>query len=226
MIRTYDIDGVLCMNGWLGMRPASEFDVSITGRSFEEEEETLAFLEFHGIKNRVYFNEIPYEEKTRVKSGHHKANVINKLLRSGHDIAVHYEDDPEQIGIIRELTLHVLPATYVAPGPLWARQRLGLAGTARLALCFDLPPGAGCRAPAEEHPVVGGRCVGSRCTPAGAAHAHRRRRRRRRPGAVWAAHRGCRRAPDPGQREAGPAAGLQPPRHVPAAGPIAAKLGV
>ena len=92
------------MNGWLGMRPASEFDIIITGRSIDEEKETRDFLHFNGINNEVYFNGIPFDHKTRSLSGYHKAKVINQLLAQGKDIAVHYEDDPEQAAIIRENT--------------------------------------------------------------------------------------------------------------------------
>ena len=104
MIRTYDIDGVLCMDGWLGMRPASQYDLIITGRSVDEEKETRDFLFFNGIQNEVYFNNVPFDQKTRTSSGHHKATVLNKLLRQGKDIVVHYEDDPLQAEIIRDKT--------------------------------------------------------------------------------------------------------------------------
>ena len=55
-INGFDIDGVIHLgNGVCGVRPGPN-DVIITGRSYEEEPETKAFLHKHGIKNHVYKN--------------------------------------------------------------------------------------------------------------------------------------------------------------------------
>jgi len=102
-MRTFDIDGVICMGDWVGVRPSPN-DIIITGRSFEEEAETLSFLRNNGIDNTVYFNPIKFEEKSRESSGRHKANVINDLLQSGVEILCHFEDDEVQAQIIERET--------------------------------------------------------------------------------------------------------------------------
>jgi len=101
-IRTFDIDGVINLDEMgIGLRPTSEDDVIITGRSFEEEEETLKFLRDNGINNKVYFNPLKFSEKTRESSGLHKANVINNLQKDGFTVLFHVEDDLKQIEQIR-----------------------------------------------------------------------------------------------------------------------------
>ena len=102
-IRTFDIDGVICMGDWVGVRP-SPFDVIITGRSYEEKQETLVFLSRHGIDNRVYFNDVKFEDKTRESSGKHKANIINQLTKQGQEILCHFEDDEVQAQVIERET--------------------------------------------------------------------------------------------------------------------------
>lgn len=102
-MNSFDIDGVIYMGpGRTGVFPGPD-DVIITGRSYEEEEETLAMLRARGINNRVYFNPLPYEEKTRSASGLHKARVLATLT----DVQIHFEDDPIQAKAIRELCPHV-----------------------------------------------------------------------------------------------------------------------
>ena len=86
-INSFDFDGVVS----LGICP-SENDVIITGRSFEEREETERFLLKRGIKCNVYYNPLPFDLKTRISSGEHKANIINTLG----NIKYHFEDDPVQ----------------------------------------------------------------------------------------------------------------------------------
>ena len=88
----FDIDGVISV----GIYPGPN-DVIITGRSYEEREETIDFLRGRGIMNDVYFNPIPFNKKTRQKSGIHKACMIQKL-----NPVIFFEDDPIQWEIIEE----------------------------------------------------------------------------------------------------------------------------
>lgn len=100
-INTYDIDGVIWLpEPYVGLKPEVN-DIIITGRSFEEEDETQKFLESRNIYNEVYFNPLPYAEKDREKSAAHKANVLFDLLNEGYKIGIHFEDDPLQAEIIR-----------------------------------------------------------------------------------------------------------------------------
>ena len=96
-MNSFDIDGVIYINkDHIGVFPGKE-DVIITGRSFEESNETLSMLNERGIRNKVYFNPLTFEEKTRESSGLHKATILNKLKVEGHTIDIHFEDDPVQI---------------------------------------------------------------------------------------------------------------------------------
>ena len=89
----FDIDGVIS----IGIYPGPN-DIIITGRSYEEREETIAFLRGRGIMNDVYFNPLPFAEKTRHKSGIHKAWTILRL-----NPVIFFEDDPIQWQIIEYL---------------------------------------------------------------------------------------------------------------------------
>jgi hypothetical protein len=102
-INTFDIDGVINLGEYTGLRPA-HYDVIITGRALEEANYTLHWLKLHDIHNRVFFNNIPFDEKTREKSGYHKARTINELLDIGYDIGLHFEDDEIQAAIIEKET--------------------------------------------------------------------------------------------------------------------------
>tara|TARA_Y100000385_G_C13100028_1_gene643929 strand:- start:3853 stop:4251 length:399 start_codon:yes stop_codon:yes gene_type:complete len=96
-INGFDIDGVIHLgNGICGVRPGPN-DVIITGRSYEEEPETKAFLLRNGIKNKVYFNPLPFNDKGRETSGIHKANTL-KFLKHEENINVQFffEDDEVQ----------------------------------------------------------------------------------------------------------------------------------
>lgn len=94
---SFDIDGVIYLGEFGGVYPGPS-DIIITGRSFEEADETLAMLRSKGIHNEVFFNPLPFAKKTRISSGEHKARVINQLKANGRiDVAVHFEDDPVQI---------------------------------------------------------------------------------------------------------------------------------
>ena len=95
-INAFDIDGVIHLGGGVcGIRPGPG-DVIITGRSFEEEEETLAFLRRNGIHNPVIFNQCHYEDKTRTGSGWHKGQTILMLHRTGLSVQYFFEDDEVQ----------------------------------------------------------------------------------------------------------------------------------
>jgi hypothetical protein len=101
-VNGFDIDGVIHLgNGVCGIRPGPQ-DVIITGRSFEEEAETLAFLRKHGINNIVFFNPAAFDKKSRKSSGHHKGKTISSLYRLGVKIRYFYEDDEIQMAEIKE----------------------------------------------------------------------------------------------------------------------------
>src|SRR5271166_3012041 len=102
MIATFDIDGVIFM-GWdkPGIYPGPR-DIIITGRSNQEMPETLAMLKEKGIQNMVYFNPLPFDQKTRKSSGEHKAKILNYLLSMNEQIFCHYEDDLIQANVIKE----------------------------------------------------------------------------------------------------------------------------
>lgn len=98
MINSFDLDGVIFLQkGLMGVRPFPN-DVIITGRSYEEMDETCAMLDSHGISNQIFFNRLPFNKKTRESSGYHKASVLGQL---GFGVKIHFEDDPVQAKIIR-----------------------------------------------------------------------------------------------------------------------------
>ena len=101
-VNGFDIDGVIHLgDGVCGIRPGPQ-DVIITGRSQQEEAETLAFLRRNGINNTVFFNQVPSERKTRVSSGQHKAKTIVDLSKLGIQVDYFYEDDEIQAQEIRK----------------------------------------------------------------------------------------------------------------------------
>lgn len=103
LINSFDIDGVIYLGeGVTGLFPGPN-DVIITGRSFEEEPETIRMLHARGIHNKVYFNPLKFDAKSRESSGQHKARIINMLAESGVTVSFHFEDDPVQIEQIRPL---------------------------------------------------------------------------------------------------------------------------
>ena len=102
LIKTWDCDGVIYFNKDVtGFRPEPN-DIIITGRSFEEEPETARMLALRCINNKVYYNPLKFDEKTRESSGHHKANTIKALQSIGFEISCHVEDDPVQAAVVRE----------------------------------------------------------------------------------------------------------------------------
>jgi len=103
-INTYDIDGVIYMGDkFEGLTPEPR-DYIITGRSYEEYDYTIAMLQGRDIYNKVFFNPIAFDKKTRESSGEHKATIINGLLAIGVKIGLHFEDDEVQAEIIERLT--------------------------------------------------------------------------------------------------------------------------
>lgn len=101
-VNGFDIDGVIHLgSGVCGIRPGPQ-DVIITGRSFEEEPETLAFLRKNGINNIVFFNPAQFTEKSRKTSGQHKGRTLASLRDLGIKVRYFYEDDDVQISEIRE----------------------------------------------------------------------------------------------------------------------------
>ena len=106
MLNSFDIDGVIFMDKYDGVYPGKE-DVIITGRSKEEEPETLAMLKSKGITNQVFFNPTPFDEKTRESSGRHKGQTLYYLEEIGYRFGIHYEDDPVQAEIIRKMMPHI-----------------------------------------------------------------------------------------------------------------------
>lgn len=103
LINSFDIDGVIFMENGLGGVYPGPNDVIITGRSIDEEKETFAMLAKKGIHNRVFFNPIPFDKKTRKSSAEHKAKTILFLENAGYTIGIHFEDDPFQIQIIESV---------------------------------------------------------------------------------------------------------------------------
>jgi len=101
-VNGFDIDGVIHLgNGVCGIRPGPQ-DVIITGRSFEEEAETLAFLRKNGINNIVFFNPVGFDKKSRKSSGYHKGKTISSLYHLGVKIRYFYEDDEIQMAEIKD----------------------------------------------------------------------------------------------------------------------------
>lgn len=96
-MNSYDLDGVIFVEGEVLLRP-TESDIIVTGRSIDEKEYTLKWLRENNINNEVIFNNIPFNEKTREKSGQHKANILN--MRK---VKYHFEDDEIQAIIIEQL---------------------------------------------------------------------------------------------------------------------------
>ena len=106
MINSFDIDGVINMEGFDGVYPGPN-DIIITGRSKMEEPETMAMLKSKGIENEVYFNPLPFDQKTRESSGQHKARTLLYLEELGYRFGIHFEDDPVQAEVIRKQMPHI-----------------------------------------------------------------------------------------------------------------------
>lgn len=107
LINSFDIDGVIYMGEKLkGVHPGPD-DVIITGRSYQEQAETVHMLTERGIINPVYFNPLPFDQKTRKTSGMHKARTLFYLEQMGHRIGIHFEDDLIQAEEIRKVMPHI-----------------------------------------------------------------------------------------------------------------------
>jgi|TARA_Y100000310_G_scaffold345643_1_gene467642 hypothetical protein len=108
-INAFDIDGVIHLGaGVCGIRPGPS-DLIITGRSWEEEQETLAFLRRNGIFNTVFFNPARFDQKSRESSGFHKGKTIAGLDSLGIEIEYFFEDDAVQ----KEAIEHHLSRCFV-----------------------------------------------------------------------------------------------------------------
>jgi hypothetical protein len=102
-INSYDCDGVVFFNKNVpGLRPEPN-DVIITGRSYEERPETERMLAKRSINNQVFYNPLKFDDKTRESSGRHKAYTIKDLQAQGYEMVIHWEDDPIQADIIKQL---------------------------------------------------------------------------------------------------------------------------
>ncbi len=93
----FDCDGVITV----GLYPGPD-DIIITGRSFEEISETEIMLKNKGILNKVYYNPLKFNDKTRESSGEHKASILNSLREKGQIINIFFEDDEIQKKVIQE----------------------------------------------------------------------------------------------------------------------------
>ena len=100
-INSFDCDGVIT----LGLFPGPK-DVIITGRSFEEQEETFKYFANRSISNKVFLSPHRFEEKTRILSGVHKGNTIWELFKRGIAVRHHFDDDFDQIKEIRKIIKH------------------------------------------------------------------------------------------------------------------------
>ena len=104
LINTFDIDGVIYFGEDVtGVRPGRD-DVIITGRSYQQELETISMLKSREIHNHVMFNPLKRTDDSysRRASGIHKAKCITKLMES-YKIGLHVEDDPIQIDEIKKV---------------------------------------------------------------------------------------------------------------------------
>lgn len=103
IVNSFDIDGVIFISKEIGGVHPGPNDIIITGRSYEEYDETIKMLKERGINNCVYFNPLKFDEKNRQSSGQHKAFTLNILIKNGVNIGVHFEDDEIQAAEIRKL---------------------------------------------------------------------------------------------------------------------------
>ena len=78
----------------------------ITGRSFQEQAKTESWCDHFGIKNRIYFSQVPVALRTREISGYHKAITLRELLKFSR-IELFFEDDPIQKAIIESMVPEV-----------------------------------------------------------------------------------------------------------------------
>lgn len=98
-----DFDGVVSEGIW----PEGN-KVIVTGRCLDEWEVIWNYLITNNKRCPVYFNQMPLARRgnhtleSRTYSAWHKADIINRLSRSGFNIKSIYEDDPLQIEIMNQ----------------------------------------------------------------------------------------------------------------------------
>ena len=103
VLRSFDLDGVIFLDGFICLTPTSYEDIIVTGRSYEEAPDTIAWLRDNGITNQVFFNPTKFNDKTRVDSGKHKARILTEFLKKGYDRIIHFDDDIHQINVIKSI---------------------------------------------------------------------------------------------------------------------------
>jgi len=104
-IKSYDLDGVIHLNGGgVGLRPSGPEDVIITGRSEKERQRTEDWLAENEIQNEVFFSPDPFSANWREQGGKHKTETIMRLWSEGREVLIHFEDDPIQADMIRKGT--------------------------------------------------------------------------------------------------------------------------
>ena len=103
-VNTFDIDGVIYFGEELtGVRPGVD-DLIVTGRSFQQREDTEKMLHSREIYNKVYMNPLERNDPqySREASGKFKAWQLTSLKQQGYEIGMHFEDDPVQINEIKK----------------------------------------------------------------------------------------------------------------------------
>lgn len=93
----YDIDGVIT----IGLLPQKN-DIIISGRSTDELPETKKLMEMLHLDNELFLNPIPFEQKTREKSGYFKVGMLTVFKNRNIHIDKYFEDDPVQADIIEK----------------------------------------------------------------------------------------------------------------------------
>lgn len=103
---SYDFDGVFSTGQFI----LKDGDVIVSGRCHDEKSVIYKKLIELGYAPEqfpaIYFNTMNYKTrgdhtiKARIYSAIHKSYILNKLYTHG-GIKTHYEDDPEQIKIIK-----------------------------------------------------------------------------------------------------------------------------
>lgn len=92
----FDFDGVVSL-GFVPSHALRDRAVIVTGRTLEESKPTLEFLHDKQLWLPVFFNPVPFSEKSIHASATHKARVCQLL-----GITTFYEDCGQQAEIISE----------------------------------------------------------------------------------------------------------------------------
>lgn len=112
-VNMFDFDGVTRE----GANPG-EYDIVVTGRTFEEAHIVYAELIKRDILVPVYFNPIHLKDRgaqsiaARKCSGNHKANIISMLKANDVNIGYFHEDDPIQLNCIQAAHPDVMIVKY------------------------------------------------------------------------------------------------------------------